>query len=211
MRRGCAVALCVLTVAWTVGDVAAQQGPTPYTASVDRQADQPKVNAATSTNWSDHNADLANTRYSPLTQITPANAGRLGLKWSFELPKGDSIAEQTPLVIDGVMYFNSGSKLYALDAVTGKHVWTFQMQPAFGGGKRQLGLVKEACHLDRIVWQNSLLANIINPQAGHIVPRLQKPDAMLQMVVMRLFGRFKCAQKGFDFENGRTAVIVRQV
>ena len=139
MRRGCAVALCVLTVAWTVGDVAAQQGSTPYTASVDRQADQPKVNAATSTNWSDHNADLANTRYSPLTQITPANAGRLGLKWSFELPKGDSIAEQTPLVIDGAMYFNSGSKLYALDAVTGKHVWTFQMQPAFGGGKRGPG------------------------------------------------------------------------
>ena len=139
MTRHLTVALCTLTLALGVGHLAAQQGATDYKASVQRFADQPKVNAATTGNWGDHNGDLGNSRYSPLTQITPANAGKLALKWSFDLPKGDSAAEETPLVVDGVMYFNSGSKLYALDAATGKQVWTFQMEPAFGGGKRGPG------------------------------------------------------------------------
>jgi quinohemoprotein ethanol dehydrogenase len=120
----------------TVATLAGQQATNTYTPSVERHAELPSVNASTSKNWADHNGDLANTRYSPLNQITAANAGRLVLKWSYEMPKSESIAEETPLVVDGVMYFNAGSKLYALDAATGKQVWTFQMQPAFGGGKR---------------------------------------------------------------------------
>ena len=42
----------------------------------------------------------------------------------------------TPLVVDGVMYVNSGSTLYALDAATGAPVWTFQDEPSFAGGGR---------------------------------------------------------------------------
>jgi glucose dehydrogenase len=58
------------------------------------------------------------------------------LKWSYELPKSQSVVEETPLVVDGIMYVNSGSTLFALDGVTGKPVWTFRMDPSFGGGKR---------------------------------------------------------------------------
>jgi quinohemoprotein ethanol dehydrogenase len=120
----------------TVVTLAARQAASTFAPSVERHTDLPRVNASTSKNWADHNGDLANTRYSPLDQITAGNAGKLVLKWSYEMPKSESIAEETPLVLDGVMYFNAGSKLYALDAATGKQVWTFQMQPAFGGGKR---------------------------------------------------------------------------
>ena len=32
------------------------------------------------------------------------------------------------------MYFSSGSAVFALDAATGEPVWTFEMEPRFGGG-----------------------------------------------------------------------------
>src|SRR5882672_9484002 len=124
MKRMFAAALCAVTGACIIG-LAAQEAANPYTATVAHHADLPKVNPATSTSWADHNADIANSRYSPLNQITPANAGKLVLKWSYDLPKSESIGEETPLVVDGVMYFNAGSRLYAIDAVTGKPVWTF--------------------------------------------------------------------------------------
>jgi glucose dehydrogenase len=135
MRTRIIAALAASMMACIIG-ISGQEATSQYRASVVHHADLPKTNPVTSTSWSDHNADLSNTRYSPLDQITAANAGTLVLKWSYEVPKSESIREETPLVVDGVMYFNAGSKLYALDAVTGKAVWTFQIEPSFSGGKR---------------------------------------------------------------------------
>ncbi len=42
------------------------------------------------------------------------------LKWSFELGAAENARQVTPLVVDGVMYFNAGSKLYAVNAATGQ-------------------------------------------------------------------------------------------
>jgi glucose dehydrogenase len=77
---------------------------------------------------------LFNRRYSSANEIDPSNAGNLTLKWSFDAEA--SIAEITPLVVDGVMYFNAGSKLFAVNAVTGKAIWIFQTKPDFPGGSR---------------------------------------------------------------------------
>src|SRR5262249_49195128 len=92
-----------------------------------------------------HSLDLKNTRFSPLDQITTANAGKLALKWSYQLEAADTAAAITPLVVGGVMYFNSGSKLIALDAATGKRLWIASIAepalkrggrgPAYGGGR----------------------------------------------------------------------------
>ncbi len=49
---------------------------------------------------------------------------------------GLNISSITPLVVQGVMYFNSGSQLFALDAATGKEIWTFRAEPAFRGSGR---------------------------------------------------------------------------
>src|SRR5690349_18390587 len=85
-------------------------------ASVTQHQPLPVVDKARSTDWADHNGDAANSRFAPLDQITPANAGTLAVKWTFDAPAGSAFSEQTPLVVDGVMYFNSGSRLFALDA-----------------------------------------------------------------------------------------------
>lgn len=89
--------------------------------------------------WPLHNGSLDNSGYSPLSQITNANAGTLALKWSFQLPEGDNASSQTPIVKDGVLYFNAGSKLFALDGATGKQRWLTRMTPEFQGGGRGPG------------------------------------------------------------------------
>lgn len=86
--------------------------------------------------WALANADIGNSGYSPLDEITPANAGSLTARWTFDLPKGDSVASETPIVANGVMYFNSGSRLFALDAATGQQRWVSEVAPAFKGGGR---------------------------------------------------------------------------
>ena len=70
-------------------------------------------------NWMMYGADYFSQRYSGLTQMTPANVKSLNLAWAYQSPNSGSW-QSTPLVVDGVMYFNSGSKLYAVNAATGQ-------------------------------------------------------------------------------------------
>ena len=99
---------------------------------------QAAAQAATgeSVNWPMHNLDLRNSRFAALDDINTANASRLVLKWSFDLPREQTIGQVTPLVVDGLMYFNSGSRLFALDAATGKQVWIARVEPEFPGTGR---------------------------------------------------------------------------
>src|SRR5262245_60131364 len=86
--------------------------------------------------WPSHNRDERNTRYSPLTEIDASNASGMAMRWSFQAPAGINIAATTPLVVQGVMYFNSGSQLFALDAASGKQLWMFQADQPFRGSGR---------------------------------------------------------------------------
>lgn len=73
-------------------------------------------------NWVSYNGDLRGRRFSSLTQITPANAGRLAAQWVFH-PRSVSPLEVTPVVVAGVMFVTSANDAYALDAKTGKVLW----------------------------------------------------------------------------------------
>src|SRR5262245_44175451 len=86
--------------------------------------------------WPLHNLDLRNSRFSQLDQINTSNVDRLILKWSLDVPERPNVSSVTPLVVDGVMYLHSGSKLFAVDAVTGQSIWTFEAEERFTGGGR---------------------------------------------------------------------------
>jgi hypothetical protein len=83
--------------------------------------------------WSSHNFDLHNTRFSPLEQIDTSNASALAQLWSIEAGGVDAITQVTPLVVDGVMYYNAGSKLVAVNAATGASLSTYEIDPPFPG------------------------------------------------------------------------------
>jgi quinohemoprotein ethanol dehydrogenase len=81
-------------------------------------------------NWMSHGRTYSEQRYSPLSQVDAKNAGDLGLAWSYDLQTERGI-EATSIVVDGVMYMTSSwSIVHALDARTGKLLWTFDPQVA---------------------------------------------------------------------------------
>jgi hypothetical protein len=86
--------------------------------------------------WPLHNLDLRNSRYSALDEINTTNVEKLALKWSYDAPAGQNISRTTPLVIDGVMFLNAGSRLLALDAATGQQRWTVDVNPPFPANGR---------------------------------------------------------------------------
>jgi quinohemoprotein ethanol dehydrogenase len=78
--------------------------------------------------WVAPGRDAAGTYFSALKDIDAANVAQLGLAWDYRLGtyRGQ---ESTPLVIDGVMYATSNfGRVYALDAATGKELWTYDPQ-----------------------------------------------------------------------------------
>src|SRR5579871_6176307 len=73
--------------------------------------------------WPMYAHDLASTRYSTLTQINTKNVSTLAKAWSYKLSAGGS--EAAPIVVNGVMYAPSGKSVVAVDALTGKEVWSY--------------------------------------------------------------------------------------
>jgi len=69
--------------------------------------------------WITVGGDFGHTKYSPLKQITTQNVSGLKPAWSLDL--GSS--EVTPIAIDGILYYPSGTKIMALDGATGKALW----------------------------------------------------------------------------------------
>ncbi|WP_445489932.1 PQQ-dependent dehydrogenase, methanol/ethanol family [Rhodopseudomonas sp. RCAM05734] len=84
-----------------------------------------KANTATSQDWPTIGLDYAETRFSKLNQINVDNVKKLGLVWSYSLGSSRGV-EATPVVVDGIMYQTaSWSVVHAIDARTGKNIWTF--------------------------------------------------------------------------------------
>ena len=69
-------------------------------------------------------------RFSPLTDINTTNVGQLGAAWHLDLPT-DSGLVSTPLVANGVLYFTGSMNVVrAVDARSGKLLWTHDPQVA---------------------------------------------------------------------------------
>jgi len=83
------------------------------------------VNAAREPgNWLTYSGNYQGHRFSPLDQVTAANVSGLRVKWAyqFENPR----TEVSPIVVDGVMYVTGPNSAAALDARTGRELWTWK-------------------------------------------------------------------------------------
>ena len=79
-------------------------------------------------NWMTYSGGYEGHRYSPLTQINHNNVHLLQMKWVYhpiyqKTAKNQSKMENTPLVVDGIMYTGTALEVVALDAVTGRQFW----------------------------------------------------------------------------------------
>src|SRR5258708_5377274 len=84
--------------------------------------------------WPYYGGDPGGTRYSPLTDIGSENVRQLQVAWQWkhwETPLAEygttpGFFENTPLMIDGVLYVTTPyNSIAALDAETGKELWRF--------------------------------------------------------------------------------------
>jgi quinohemoprotein ethanol dehydrogenase len=75
--------------------------------------------------WLTSGRDRGGTYFSPLREINDGNVARLGFAWQYELGTNRGL-EGTPIVVDGVMYaVGNWGRVYALDAASGRELWTF--------------------------------------------------------------------------------------
>src|SRR5215471_5846093 len=73
--------------------------------------------------WLTYSGDYTGQRFSPLTQITPANAEQLAAQWTFQTGVANKF-EATPIAVDGVLYATGAlNHAWAVDGRTGKELW----------------------------------------------------------------------------------------
>ena len=98
------------------------------------------ANAQSPNDWYAVGSDAGGSKYSPLTQITPANVSTLKTAWTYDLgtPGNWSV---TPLAVNNILYFPQGSNIVALKADTGAELWKFDMAtvPELAGGTPSAG------------------------------------------------------------------------
>ena len=78
--------------------------------------------------WFTPGRDGGGTYYSPLAAINDQNVERLGFAWDYKLgtKRGQ---EATPVVVDGILYASGNwGRVYALDAASGRELWTYDPQ-----------------------------------------------------------------------------------
>ena len=124
---------------------AGQQGRTTT------QGEPPNITAGGQTNWTSHNLDLDNSRYSELGEISTETVGGLAERWSYEVAAGIDVGEVTPLVVDGVMYFHAAASVIAVNAVTGEEVWS----PRAGRGASQPRPRADLCGREDLLLQRA--------------------------------------------------------
>lgn len=102
--------------------------------------------------WLYYGGDQGNTKYSALDQINKDNIGQLKVVWEWTSPD-DALAagnraltpflnEQTPIVVDGVMYVTTSfAQAAAIDPVSGENLWTFDSESYKAGRPTNLGFV----------------------------------------------------------------------
>jgi PQQ-dependent dehydrogenase (methanol/ethanol family) len=98
-----------------------EEGPAVGLPSPVRRADIEQIMKPQTGDWPSYNGRLDGNRYSPLDQINTANVK--GLQPQFMFVPGGQGLEGTPLVIGGLMYVTGGTRVCALNAKTGAHVW----------------------------------------------------------------------------------------
>ena len=96
--------------------------------------------------WRTYGADLANTRYLPLGQISADNFNDLEVAWRLPTrsfgPRPEFFFESTPLMVGGMVFTTAGSRraVIAADATTGELLWMHRLNEGERGAAAPRGL-----------------------------------------------------------------------
>ena len=89
------------------------------------EAQRPPSPSANYHAWSVYGGGPEQLRYSSLTQINRNNVKQLEVAWTYDSGESGDLQTQ-PIIVDGVLYgYTPAQKVFALDAGSGKALWTF--------------------------------------------------------------------------------------
>src|SRR5438477_3176152 len=75
--------------------------------------------------WPVNGGNSANTHYSPLHQINRENVANLSVAWTYDTHEKGGL-QTSPIIVGGILYgITPSQKVFALNAATGKPMWTF--------------------------------------------------------------------------------------
>ena len=110
-------------------------------------------------NWLTHGRTYGEQRYSPLTGINAGNVEQLGLAWSYATGTRRGL-QASPIVVDGTMYTTgTWSVVFALDAKTGRELWTYDPEVPRAWGRY---LCCDAVNRGVAVWKGTLYLGTID-------------------------------------------------
>jgi quinohemoprotein ethanol dehydrogenase len=114
-------------------------GPASVAANRPEVNNRALANEAGGADWAGYGRTFSENHFSPLQQINEGNIGRLGLAWSYDLPRSASVYG-APLAVDGVLYFGVAySVIRAIDATTGRLLWTYDPKAPEAAGVKLRG------------------------------------------------------------------------
>lgn len=125
-----AAVLAALVLPGAANSASAGAGRADAKADAARLAD-----SSSGDDWPAYGRTYGEQHFSPLTDINSGNVDKLGLVSWLDLPVSP-VATQ-PIAIDGIVYMSSGlSVVRAVDAVTGRQLWTFDPKVGEVGGDK---------------------------------------------------------------------------
>jgi quinoprotein glucose dehydrogenase len=131
--------------------------------------------------WPMFTRDLAGTRYSPLKQITAKNVGGLKPAWTYRLRSEaemssapnfglSAFAQVTPIVVNGVMYLSAGRRIVALEADTGKEIWTYALTQGSPSKRGVAYWPGDKENAPRIIFTSAHTMTALDAATGKVVP-----------------------------------------
>ena len=118
------------------------------------------------TQWTAYGGGAHSAQFSALDQVNKSNVSQLQVAWTYPVT---GTVVFNPIVIDGVMYAQgTGNAIVALDAATGKEIWT---HPNMGGiGARGLNYWESPDRSDRrLLYLNAGNLTAIDAKTGQTV------------------------------------------
>lgn len=113
------------------------------------ELDPAKLGAPPTDAWPTYHGDYTARRFSPLRQVDTMNVDRLEIAWSARFNDVGTqrgaptpVIKGTPLMVGGVLYVTLPDFVFALDAHSGKRLWTYRWADKGGHlvGNRGVGM-----------------------------------------------------------------------
>lgn len=106
-------------------------GPAPAQQQEVSQNAIDAILSPASGNWPTYSGSVNGNRHSALSQINKENVSKLRLEWSYSIPYFG--LENTPLVLDNVMYVTGPNEVDTLDGRSGHEIWRYSRPRTPGG------------------------------------------------------------------------------